>query len=100
VIHRRRRRATLALSALLLATPGCMVHEHRVGAGPAGVGAASFRQYYLLFGLMQINDVDVQRALLGKPSFAVTTSFGFTDFLLTTLLAPLTVCTRSVGVEW
>lgn len=97
-----RTRRLLAASTLAFVTglSGCMTHEHRVGAGPAGVGQAHHRQYYLFFGLMRLNEVDAQRDLLGKPSFAVTTYFGFSDFILSGLLAPLTICTRSVTVDW
>ncbi len=97
---RTRRLLAASLLALLPGLSGCMTHEHRVGAGPAGVGRASHRQYYLFFGLMRLNEVDAQRELQGKPSFAVTTYFGFSDFILSGLLAPLTVCTRSVTVDW
>ncbi len=97
-----RPRRLLTASTLLLLTglTGCMTHEHRVGAGPAGVGHAAYRQYYLFFGLMRLNEIDAQRELQGKPSFAVTTWFGLSDFILSGLLAPLTVCTRSVTVDW
>lgn len=97
---RTRRLLTTSTLLLLTSLTGCMTHEHRVGAGPAGVGQSSHRQYYLFFGLMRLNEVDAQRELLGKPSFAVTTYFGFSDFVLSGLLAPLTVCTRSVTVDW
>jgi hypothetical protein len=99
-VTRTRRLLTASTLALLASLTGCMTHEHRVGAGPAGVGRAEHRQYYLFFGLMRLNEVDAQRELLGRPSFAVTTCFGFSDFILSGLLWPLTVCTRSVTVDW
>lgn len=68
--------------------------------GPVGVGEATARQYYFLFGLMRINQVDVQRLALGKTSFAIRTRVSFWDLVLAPLLAPMTMTSRTVTVEW
>ncbi len=85
---------------LLLAPSACLVHEHRVGVGPVGVGTASLRQYYLFFGLVRLNEVDPQRVALGKTSFSVRTAFTFWDFVMAPVLFPLSMCSRSVTVQW
>jgi len=71
-----------------------------VGVGPVGVGAASTRQYYFFFGFFRINAVDAERLAAGKTSYSIRTEFGFLDFLLSPLLTPLTITTRTVTVEW
>jgi hypothetical protein len=86
-------------TALLLAAAGCMSHQHTVGLGPTGSGETVTRQYYVLFGLIQANDVDPQRLADGLTSYAVDTRFGFVDILLAPLLAPLTLTSRTVTVR-
>lgn len=98
----RRSLAHLALTAALGVVPGlcgCATHEHTVGLGPNGVGEASARQFYWLFGWLRLNEVDSQRLAGELTSYRVTTSWSFTDFLLTPFLLPLAVTTRTVTVE-
>jgi hypothetical protein len=91
-------RTALAV-ALSFAASGCISHQHVVGLGPTGTGSTSERQYYVLFGLLQVNEVDTQRFAPELTSYAIDTRFSFTDLLLTTLLLPLTVTTRTVTVR-
>lgn len=88
---------TLLLAASLLT--GCFVHQHRVGNGAAGIDEVHTREYYLFFGLMRINEVDTQRYAQDAVSYDVTTKFGFTDILITALLGPLSVTSRSITIE-
>ncbi len=87
------------LLAWLCAAGGCVTHEHRIGLGPTGAGAEHGRQYYLFFGLMQLNDVDVQRMASDLNSYSVETRFGWTDLILSPFLLPLSITTRSVTVR-
>lgn len=83
----------------LLAASGCVGHTHVVGLGATGTGAVTERQYYLLFGLVPINEVDSQRAAADLTSYTVETGFGLVDLLLSPVLLPLTVTSRSVVVR-
>ena len=100
VSFRRVRRAPLlAVAALtLLASSACQVHEHRIGGGGNGISRQSARQYYLFFGLVQLNEVNVQRIVPDLVSYDIRSEFALTDLLLTPLLLPLTVTTRTVTV--
>ena len=90
----------LVFLVVLAALPlgGCHVHQHRVGGGPVGAGEDSMRQYYLLFGLVSLNEVDSQRLTRDLTSYEITTEFAWTDMFLLPLLLPLTVTTRTVTV--
>lgn len=92
-------RCLLPLLGLCLLLPGCVYHVHRVGLGPTGLGSESTRQFYLLFGLVSLNEVDVQRLATDLTSYSIETEFSFVDFLLTPLLLPLTITSRTVTVE-
>jgi hypothetical protein len=84
---------------LLALSAGCASHVHRVGLGPTGIGSESARQYYFLFGLVRLNNVDVQRMASDLTSYTITTEYGFFDLLLAPLFAVLTVTSRTVTVD-
>ena len=92
------KRTALAV-ALSVAATGCVTHQHVVGLGPTGTGSVSERQYYALFGLLQVNEVDTQRFAPELTSYAIDTRFSFSDLLLTAILLPFTVTTRTVTVR-
>lgn len=96
-----RQRRVLGVLLLLLAyfLSGCVSHQHRVGVGPTGVGESSARQLYLFFGLMTVNDVDVQRLTDNLTGYAIETEFSFIDLLLTPVLLPFTMTSRTVTVH-
>jgi hypothetical protein len=76
---------------------GCTIHRHTVGIGPNGVGEESARQFYVLFGLLRLNEVDSQRMSHEATSYLVVTKFSLVDALLSPLLF-LTVTSRTVTV--
>ena len=89
----------LALAFLLLLLPACSVHTHRMGGGATGSAPPeSMRQYYIFFGLLQLNEVNEQRFVGDLSSYDVRTEYGWTDIFLTPLLLPLTVTTRTVTI--
>lgn len=87
------------LLALLFAPTACQVHTHRVGGGATGLGQESERQFYLFFGLVRINDVNVQRYTADLTSYEIRSEFSWLDLLLAPLLLPFTVTTRTVTVS-
>jgi len=98
--ERKPRLALLVLSLCLLClVPACDVHTHIIGSGPTGVGEESVRQYYIFFGLLQLNDVDVQRMAGDLTSYQITTKRAFTDYLLFPLLGWFTITSRTVTVQ-
>lgn len=78
---------------------GCVSHQHTVGLGPTGTGEVVARQYYLLFGLVQVNDVDAQRMAGDLTSYQVDTRFGLVDLVLSPFLLAVTGTSRTVTVR-
>lgn len=78
---------------------GCVTHQHTVGLGPTGTNETSVRQYYIFFGLMQLNEVNVQRMSSDLTSYSIDTRFSFTDLLFSPVLLPFTVTSRTVTVR-
>jgi hypothetical protein len=55
------RRAPAGVFAALAAfvAPGCVSHSHPVGLGATGTAEQSARQFYLFFGLVPLNTVEL-----------------------------------------
>lgn len=98
--NRQARGAAALLLSLTLFLPGCLVHEHQVGHGSSNIDQATMRQYYLFFGLVRLNEVNVQRELADKTSYVIDSGFRFWDFVLAPFLAPFTITTRTVRARW
>ena len=82
----------------VLSTPGCLSHHHLVGLGPTGLGQESSRQFYMLFGLVRMNEVDPQRMAGDLTSYTVDSEFSFLDLLLAPILLPFSFTSRTVTV--
>jgi len=95
----RRARAPALVLALACSLSGCVANEHVIGLGPSGLGETSVRQYYVLFGLVQFNEVNVQRTANDLTGYSIRTEFSLTDFLLMPFLLPFTVTSRTVTVK-
>jgi len=94
-----RPRFMIALMFLLVIGTSCQAHTHRVGGGATGIGEESARQYYVLFGLFPLNEVDSQRMAGDLVGYEVSTECSLTDFLMMPALALATVTSRTVTVR-
>lgn len=91
--------ALATAGAALLLLGACSSHSHRVGLGPVDNHVLAERtQVYMLFGLVRLNNVDTSRITTDLTSYEIETSYSFWDILLSPILLPLTVTTRSVTV--
>ena len=90
-------RSLFPLLLCVLAT-GCVSHRHIVGLGPAGSDVQVARQYYWLFGLIDVNDVDAARMAGDLTSYEIETEYGIIDLLLAPFLAVLLATSRTVTV--
>lgn len=88
------------MSALVLPfLAGCVTHRHTVGLGGSDTNAVTARQYYVLFGLLPVNDVDTQRMAGDLTSYTIETGYGIVDVLVGPFLLPLTLTSRTVVVR-
>ena len=98
----RRGLAVLALVGALGSMPACHVHTHHIGGGPTlpdGVGEESVRQFYWLFGLVHLNEVNVQRMAGDLTSYEVRSEASWQDLLLAPILGLFTITSRTVTVK-
>ena len=92
------------LSAVLLIVGmlfviGCATHTHVVGNGAQGTDMIESRQWYVLYGLVPINDVDSNAMAAGATDYEITTSHTPLDFVITAVLGSITIYSRTVTVQ-
>jgi hypothetical protein len=85
----------LALTATL---SGCYTLDHRVGAGAQSGAESEERQWYALFGLVPLNDVDSNALAAGATSYDVHSEISPLDFLINLFTGWVTIYSQTVTV--
>jgi hypothetical protein len=93
----KRLAAATALIGLLLVT-ACAAHIHTVGSGPAGGDVQIQRQWYVLWGIVPINNVDSHAMAGSATNYRIRTEVTPVDFIISIFTGMVTVSCRSVTV--
>lgn len=89
----------LAMVALVLMMTSCVTHTHVVGAGPQGGSVQSKQQWYALWGVVPIGEVDTNKMAGNSPNYEIKTYYGFVDVVISIFLGPLSIASRTVVVR-
>ena len=93
----RKLSAVLLIVAMVFVV-GCARHTHKVGHGPAFNRTAVERQWYILYGLVPLHNVDTQAMAEGRRNYEITTQVTLVDFIYRVLFYPATITCRTVKV--
>lgn len=77
---------------------GCSTHLHTIGNGAQGVNEVESRQWYILFGLVPLNDTDTKEMAAGAVDYNVKTQQSALDVLMNMLTMWVTINSRTVTV--
>ena len=92
------RRRVIGALLLVLFLTGCAGHVHTVGTGPQGHSVVEARQWYVLWGLVPINDVDTNTMAAGAAGYQIETEQSFLDVVINVFTGMITVQSRTVTV--
>ena len=87
--------AILIIFSLLV---GCAAHIHKVGQGAQGAEKKEVRQWYVLWGLVPINEVDTQQMADGATDYTVKTEQSALDVIINIFTTSISVVSRTVTV--
>lgn len=90
-------RAALAM-ALVLPLASCYTMTHQVGDGGTGQSETSKRQWFILWGLVGLNDVDSHELAAGATDYTIQTEQSAIDVLINLFTAAVTVYSREITV--
>lgn len=78
---------------------GCAAHVHQVGKGAQGNETMEARQWYVLWGLVPINEVDTNMMAGQTTDYEIMTSITPIDFIISAFTGIITVRCRTVSVQ-
>lgn len=87
---------TLAVTALFLVS--CSANIHNIGDGPQQGIKVKQRQWYVLFGLIPLNQVDTAAMADGADNYQIKTVQNVDDILINIITNYVTITSRTVEV--
>ena len=88
-----RKAITLSLCAVFLSVTlgGCFTFRHTVGNGGTGQTSVAQKQWFILWGLVPLNNVDGGKLAAGATDYTVQTQLSIVDFLISIVTQWITV---------
>ena len=83
---------------LVSALASCYTLEHKVGSGSQTGVEAEKRQWYFLFGLVPLNEVDSHQMAGGAASYEVKSEINFVDVTINLFTGWVTIYSQTVTV--
>ena len=95
-----KRKVILAAVAvvILLSLMGCSAHVHTVGRGPQTAQQMQARQWYVLFGLIPLNDVNTSQMVGETTDYEIKTEQSALDIIINIFTGSISVYSRTVTV--
>ena len=90
--------ALVLVAVMIFITAGCAAHIHKIGKGGSG-NAVEERQWYVLWGLVPINEVDTAEMAGGAKDYTITTEYSPIDVIISMVAGFVTINSRTVTVE-
>lgn len=94
-----RKFSAVFLIAAMLFVIGCSAHVHTVGKGAQGYNVTEARQWYIVWGLVPINDVDTNAMAGEATDYEITTSYTPIDFIIGVVAGSISISSRTVSVR-
>lgn len=88
----------IVLVAFLMVLTGCTMHTHVIGNGAQQGVKMEKRQWYALWGLVPINDVDSKVMSAGAQDYTIETQQAFLDVVINIFTGWVTIYSRTVTV--
>lgn len=85
--------------ALTLPMTSCFTMTHKVGDGGSGQTEIAERQWYILFGLVELNTVRSKDLAGDAAAYTVTTEWTALDVLINIFTGFVTITSREVSVS-
>lgn len=79
---------------------GCSTHIHTIGDGPQTNQKAVKRQWYALYGIISLNDIDVNQMADNAENYEISSKFSFLDGCIITFCGGGLIGSRTVTVKY
>ncbi len=82
----------------MLCVIGCATHTHKIGNGAQGTDMIESRQWYVLWGMVPINDVDTQAMAGEATDYNIITEVNLLDGVINAFVGSASIYCRTVTV--
>ena len=93
-----KRIVSLVMLVAFIALVGCSANIHKIGNGAQKGEVMEARQWYVLYGLIPLNEVDTNQMAAGAANYEIKTEQGFMDIIINMFTSAVTVYSRTVTV--
>lgn len=91
-------KVTLIAILMAFAFTSCMTLNHTVGDGAKTGVEVSAKQWYVLWGLVPLNDVDSKAMASGATDYTITSQYTLVDAIISSITSIVTVNVQTVRV--
>ncbi len=77
---------------------GCYTIQHQVGSGASSGVKMEKKQWFILFGLIPLNEVDTKAMAAGTENYTIQTQQSFVDVVIGVFTGYVTIYPRTVTV--
>jgi hypothetical protein len=95
----RKIKSLLIALIFVASVSSCYQLEHVVGDGAQGSQTVSKKQWYALWGLVPINNVDSKQMAGDAEDYTITSKHKFVDLVISAVTSYVTIVVQSVDVE-
>ncbi|MBU0507827.1 Bor family protein [bacterium] len=88
----------ILILAFCMMLVGCYTHIHQVGNGAQTGVKMEKKQWYILWGLVPLNEVDSQQMAAGATDYTIRTQQSFVDVVIGLVTGMVTIYPRTVAV--
>lgn len=93
----RRVTAVVVMASFLLIMVGCSAHIHTIGNGAQGNNVIQERQWYILWGIVPLNDIRTDQ-MTSAADYTIKTEQSVLDVIINIFTSVVTVYSRTVTV--
>lgn len=90
--------SVVALAVMVCFLAGCAAHIHKVGAGAQGAQKVEARQWYVLWGLVPINQVNTDQLAGDAKNYTIKTEQSALDVIINIFTVYVSVVSRTVTI--
>ena len=93
------KKSFLGIFLLVLLLSSCMTLTHVVGTGASSSVSLEKKQWYALWGLVPINEVDSKAMAGGASNYTIKSQVKFVDYVISAFTGIVTVNVQTVSVR-
>lgn len=93
-----RTQTAILVAILAISLSSCMSLTHQVGSGAQGNNTETKRQWYVLFGIVPINNVDSKQMSNNATNYTIKSEYTPVDFIINAFTSIVTVYSQTVTV--